>query len=97
MVPLGANNQANLEKSTYHKQPWMVWGTKTQNSGDRPSRENKREEISWNVLKAMGFRISRIKKDDTKPGWQCKKIQERRMGKYGTAERVDGRTTYTRE
>ena len=45
VVLLRADNQANIEKSTYHKQPWMVWGTKTQNSGDRPSRKNKEEEF----------------------------------------------------
>ena len=43
----------------------------------------------------MGFRISRIKKDGTKSGRQCKKIQERRMAKYKRAGRVDSRANYT--
>ena len=38
-----AYNQANLE-STYNKQPWMLWGTKIQNSGDMSSRKKELEE-----------------------------------------------------
>ena len=43
----------------------------------------------------MRFRISRIKKDGTKSDRQCKKIQERRMGKYRRARRANSRTNCT--
>ena len=62
----------------------MVWRTKTQNSGNRLSREKEREELQ----RKMRFRNSEIKKDNTKPGWQCKKIQEKglvNMADWGDA------------
>ena len=43
----------------------------------------------------MGFRISRINKDDPKSGRQCKKIQEIRMRKYRRAGRANSGMNYT--
>ena len=46
MVPLGVDNQANLENNRIHITNNREWSEEEkQNSGDRPSRKKEREEF----------------------------------------------------